>query len=298
MVSLQDFTKQEFQDATLHTPIPSDWGFEARSRKANPAPSKAAQTSPNEPYLTSINIYISGYILDNQMSSPSSEKQLATASSSLAEHARHVSFEPPANYIDADGDLRLQVGSETGGNVQDFVVCSRTMGRSSPVWKTMLFGGYKESKPVEGEWVVSLPEEEPKALVTVLNIIHGRFAEVPKNPSLEQLYRILALTHKYDMVQKLQPWATSWSILVTSLAEKKKGDVPLLTFVAWELGQEQVFRTLIKNLVVECSVDSKGRLMTAKGHCLNDFDHFGPNDLIGKFSFIRLNHTCRMCSMR
>jgi hypothetical protein len=219
-------------------------------------------------------------ILDDRMSSPSSEKQLATASSS------HASIELPTNYIDADGDLRLRVGSKTEGDVQDFVVCSRTMGRSSPVWKAMLFSGYKESRPMEGEWVVSLPEEDPKALLTVLNIIHGRFAEVPKNPPLGQLYRILVLTHKYDMVQKVQPWATSWSVLVTSLAEKGKVGVTLLTYVAWELGQEQIFRTLINDLVVVCSVDSEGRLTTPKGHCLNNFDHFGPNDLSGKSDLV------------
>lgn len=220
------------------------------------------------------------------MSNPSGEKQLATASSSLTEHASHISTELPTNYIDADGDLRLRVGSKTGGDVQDFVVCSRTMGRSSPVWKAMLFSGYKESRPTEREWVVSLPEEEPKALLTVLNIIHGRFAEVPKNPSLGQLYRILVLTHRYDMVQKVQPWAASWSVLVTSLAEKGKGGVALLTFVAWELGQEQIFRSLIDNLVVVCSVDSEGRLTTPKGLCLDNFDHFGPSDLAGKSDLV------------
>jgi hypothetical protein len=77
------------------------------------------------------------------MPSPSSEKQLVTASSSVTEHARRVSAELPTIYLDKDGDLRLQVGSETGGDVQNFVVCSRTMGRSSPVWKAMLFGGFK-----------------------------------------------------------------------------------------------------------------------------------------------------------
>jgi hypothetical protein len=171
------------------------------------------------------------------------------------------------------------------------------MGRSSPVWKAMLFGGYRESRPVEGEWVVSLPEEEPKALLTVLNIIHGSFAKVPKNLSLEQLYLLLALTHKYDMVQKLQPWATSWSILATSLARKGKGGVGLLIFVAWELGQEQIFRTLVDNLVYKCSMDSEGRLTTPKGQCLNDFDHFGANDMIGKSSLVSITLSYVTCAV-
>lgn len=114
---------------------------------------------------------------------------------------------------------------------------------------------------------MSLPEEEPKALLTVLNIIHGRFAKIPKSLSLEQLYLILALT---------------------SLAEKGKGGVAKLTFVAWELGQEQIFRTLVDDLVIVCSMDSESRLTTPKGRCFDDFDHFGPNDLTGKSGLVSI----------
>lgn len=223
------------------------------------------------------------------MSTPSSEKQLATASSNLIEQERHVSIELPTIYLDTNGDLRLRVGSETGDDVQDFVVCSRTMGRSSSVWKAMLFDGFKESRPAAGEWVVSLPEEQPKALLTVLNIIHGRYTEVPKILSLEQLYLILVLTHKYDMVQKAQPWATSRSSLATLLAEEGKGDNAQLIFVVWELGQEQIFRALVDDLVMVCSIDSEGQLTTPNGRRLGDFDHFGPNDLTGKSGLVSNN---------
>ncbi len=122
------------------------------------------------------------------MSGPSSEKQLVATSSNHTEHARQVPIELPTIYLDTDGDLRLRVGSETGDGVQDFVVCSRTMGRSSPVWKAMLFGGFKESRPTEGEWVVPLPEEQPKALLAVLNIIHGIFTKVPNSPPVLSLH--------------------------------------------------------------------------------------------------------------
>lgn len=76
------------------------------------------------------------------MSSLSSVKQLATASSNLIEQERHVSIELPTIYVDTDGDIRPQVGSETGDDVQDFVVCSRTIGRSSSAWKAILCGGF------------------------------------------------------------------------------------------------------------------------------------------------------------
>ncbi|KAI6367835.1 hypothetical protein MCOR25_004800 [Pyricularia grisea] len=54
--------------------------------------------------------------------------------------------EPEVINFDSDGDLHLIVG---GGKVspQRFVVCSRTLARASPVFKTMLFGAFSESRP-------------------------------------------------------------------------------------------------------------------------------------------------------
>src|SRR6266516_2648497 len=98
------------------------------------------------------------------------------------------------------------------------------------------------------------------------------------------------------MVQKVRPWATSWSSLVTSLAEKGKGGIAQLTFVAWELGQVQIFRPQVDDLVIVCSMDSEGRLTTPKGRRLDDFDHFGPNDLTGKSGLVSITlyyNTCR-----
>ena len=146
----------------------------------------------------------------------------------------------------------------------------------------MFFGTFKESRPVEGDWEVSLPDEEPQSLLTILNIIHGRFAEVPKKPSLEQLYLILALAHKYDMLQQVRPWAPLWGEAVSRFAEQSKVNVKWLTFVTWELGNERIFRSVVEDLVFDCTADSEGRLMTPEGHCLDDFDHFGPRGLTGK----------------
>jgi hypothetical protein len=43
----------------------------------------------------------------------------------------------------------------------------------------MLFGPWAESKPAHGDWIVELPEDEPRFLETQLFIVHGRFHSVP-----------------------------------------------------------------------------------------------------------------------
>jgi hypothetical protein len=192
-----------------------------------------------------------------------------------------ASTDPATIHLDEDGDLRLQTGSETGYGTRDFVVCSRTMGRSSLVWKKMLFGGFKESRPTAGEWIVSLPDDDPWSLMIVLNIIHGRFAMVPKKPALEELYSILILTNKYDMTRMVRPWANSWLEVAKKATERGENDA-MLTSVAWELGDQDLFASRIDSFVVNCSLPSKDRLTTPNGICLEDYDHLGPTTLIGK----------------
>ena len=95
-------------------------------------------------------------------------------------------------FLDSSGDLRLQVGPKQ----QDYVVCSKTMERTSTVWKKMLSGGFAESKPLntDTKWVVALPEDKPEPMLVVLNIIHSRFSFVPEKLTVLELYYILVLT--------------------------------------------------------------------------------------------------------
>ncbi|KAK2772867.1 nuclear pore protein-like protein [Colletotrichum kahawae] len=114
-----------------------------------------------------------------------------------------------AYHFDTRGDLTLKVGGNRSG--YDFVVCSRTLGRSSPVFQAMLFNGFAESKPADGAaWNVQLPEDGPSPLFLVLSIIHGHFQHVTRALKAYQLYELLVVTEKYDMTKILHPWASTW----------------------------------------------------------------------------------------
>ncbi|OLN88258.1 hypothetical protein CCHL11_00241 [Colletotrichum chlorophyti] len=164
----------------------------------------------------------------------------------------------PTIYLDEKGDLRLRVGAEVDEHPQDFVVCSRALGRSSPVLKTMLFGGFAESRPAEngGEWIVDLPEDATEAMEIVLNIVHGRFNLVPEKLTLMRLYDVLTITEKYDMTVIARPWARSWMQTV-----KHQTDDAHLLCIAWELGDAEIFETMFKKITYESSIDLKGRLV-------------------------------------
>jgi hypothetical protein len=132
----------------------------------------------------------------------------------------------------------------------------------------MLFGGSKESRPADGEWLVSLPEDQSEPILVILNIIHGRFGLVPTKPSLAKLYGILEVTNKYDMSEVTRPWAASWMESIKETYLQDGVSLPELLFVAWELGDAELFETLTRRVVEECRKDEGENLVSEDGRNL------------------------------
>ncbi|KAK2063088.1 hypothetical protein LY76DRAFT_504388 [Colletotrichum caudatum] len=185
--------------------------------------------------------------------------------------------------VDPDGDLVLRAGRQTGLPERSFRVCANALRRSSRVWKKMLFGPFRESRPASGAWLVHLPDDDPDALEIVLNIIHANFPLVPAAPGLAELYEVLQMANKYDMVPALKPWAGAWlDVAEGCAAAATDGEgMAALTYVAWELGQVELHRNMMKGLLLHSSVDKDGRMVTADGVVLDDFDPIGPPGLLG-----------------
>lgn len=135
----------------------------------------------------------------------------------------------PVIEIDAQGDRLLIVGlvdCRVGlDGVHDhqeqarFRVCSRSLARHSHVMATMLFGRFKEST----QTTIHLPEDDPDAMKTLLDIAHSNFTPVfeladshQKGPLAlrhlfkDDIYDIVSLADKYLMAQQLRPWASMW----------------------------------------------------------------------------------------
>ncbi|KAL2266235.1 hypothetical protein VTJ83DRAFT_5587 [Remersonia thermophila] len=187
--------------------------------------------------------------------------------------------------IDPDGDLILRVGK--GSAKQQFRVCSSTLRRAAPVWKAMLFGPWRESKPAAGPWIVDLPEDDPKALRVLLDILHSNFATVPETiDKISDLKKILDLTDKYDMLSRIRPWAKSWAAILqhkpSILDPKTCEHGPLYVMgpciaphieraiAAWHLGYEDVFELEAWTFVLNTKVDARtkgerGKLVNSCG---------------------------------
>lgn len=188
----------------------------------------------------------------------------------------------PVTSIDPDGDLYLRVGQKHAGDTRDFKVCSATMRRSSPVWKSMLFGPWTEAKPAQGDWIVELPEDSAEILNILLSIILGRFEVVPKDISLGLLYDILIVTDKYDMISVVRPWADNWVRAVKkSDPTRPFGYIQLMRIhSAWELGCDDVVDEGMIDFIFDLAC--RDRSFSYKDIPFLFGSHHGPPDLVGK----------------
>lgn len=95
-----------------------------------------------------------------------------------------------------------------------YIVCSKTLSRTTKIWKRLLYGGFAESKKPDGDepWIVALPEDSAAPMKIILDIIHGRFGQVPVKGdiSLDEFHALTVLTDKYDLTHLLRLWAYDW----------------------------------------------------------------------------------------
>ncbi|KAI1388562.1 uncharacterized protein F4822DRAFT_250212 [Hypoxylon trugodes] len=200
-------------------------------------------------------------------SSPISHTPVSQPSSNTE---RGTNAQLSKSFIDPNGDLCLRVG---GLFAEDFIVCSKTMARSSPFWQKMLYGEFAEGKKAqsqdtETEWIVKLPEDNPAAMRIILNIIHCRFDQVSGYEDFvytAHLYNLCILTDKFDMTHILRPWARGWSRSTHSQSDKLGQSLRSKfcherLWVAWELGDQATFEAMAQALLLNSSSSTGNNL--------------------------------------
>jgi hypothetical protein len=151
--------------------------------------------------------------------------------------------------LDPDGDLHLRAATTT------FKICSAALRRTSPVWKAMLFGPWKELKPNrngEEQWLIELPEDPPVALHIAATIAHGQIAALPNRILIPTFADLLIFTDKYDMREVIRPFIPRW---VDELGWNKVhvGSVEHVQAanIMWELGLVEELNSLMNKVVFE-----------------------------------------------
>ncbi|GJC87637.1 hypothetical protein ColLi_10475 [Colletotrichum liriopes] len=161
--------------------------------------------------------------------------------------------------LDEHGDLRLCVGADHVDQPPTYLVCSKTLARSSPVMKNILSGDFVESRHREGsqgDWVVHLPVDQPTPMRLMLAIMHGDFRQVPETMDLPTLHTLVVLMDKYDTISLTRPWVRAW----LNSAKISRDHAKLLA-VAWILGDLALFSTTSSHLIESSTINEEGDLI-------------------------------------
>ncbi|KAK4224311.1 hypothetical protein QBC38DRAFT_485686 [Podospora fimiseda] len=208
--------------------------------------------------------------------------------------------------LDTDGDLFLRIGSDLSPDSPvTFRVDPFTLRRTSGVFKSMLFGPWAESKPLDNSpWIVDLPEDEPTAFEALLGIMHNRYKLVPVNMTMDLLFDILVICDKYNMTYVITPWANSWMRDVEAQCKVGETKSPKMAYIAWELGNEVLFAGEVRKFIFESyTMDDHdegeggdgGKLFwDGSGEAAGQYDltglcHLGPPDLMKRVIELRLS---------
>ena len=164
--------------------------------------------------------------------------------------------------IAPSGDLRLLVDCESGcedSETRIYVVSSTVLCLASPVWKAIFDpqGHFLEAKASTGSWEVHFAEDDPEALLVVLQIAHLQFQHLPETMNYQQLLSLAKICDKYDVVKLVRPWLSKWKEETKALVIWFGFEQWL--FIAWAFGDIKTYKTLADLLVFEVTCDDAGR---------------------------------------
>lgn len=193
-----------------------------------------------------------------------------------------------AERFDKNGDLTIIVGE--GDGKREFLVCSRSLARASPVFQKMLFGCFREARSLQDPldaWVVPLPEDSADAAELVLSIVHGHFHEVPYSLPATHLHSVLVFTDKYDMIQTIGPWIDKWIPHLETdgtLYSLEGSNLAIHAGIAWQLGDDYTLNWMIGRIAQVSKFNEQMQLCWLRGQSWEPIEQtympLGPPDLI------------------
>jgi hypothetical protein len=106
-------------------------------------------------------------------------------------------------HLRSDGDLAFIVGEDE----HHFVVFRSTMRGACLAWNKLPNPNGPDIEATKSE--IALPNDDPKALRTLLLITHLKFYELPGQLSLGVFLSLATVCDNYDTVSPVRPFSTS-----------------------------------------------------------------------------------------
>jgi BTB/POZ domain len=154
--------------------------------------------------------------------------------------------------IEGDSNEESSRDSELqrGQNEIHMLVSSKHLMLASPVFKAMLqHSNFKEGDMLRssGQVKVPLPDDEPIALKILLDIIHGRVRQVPRQVSLKTMTELSILVDKYQMLEVVELYVEIWmNTLKASVPFTFTADLLSWLSISWVFGLADIFKQIAR----------------------------------------------------
>jgi hypothetical protein len=175
---------------------------------------------------------------------------------------------PPPDEIPQKGESEL--GSSPADKPQDpdkepevrMKLSSKHLALASTYFEKLTANNWKETTPEDGySYVVHGRDWDEKALLILMNIIHGRTSKVPDSISLEMLAKISVLVDYYQCHEAVGFFAKTWIKHPAVFSPFVNGrDVFLRLSVCWVFSEAGTFSMLTETIIQESKgpIDSLG----------------------------------------
>ncbi|KAK3934812.1 hypothetical protein QBC46DRAFT_273059 [Diplogelasinospora grovesii] len=139
-----------------------------------------------------------------------------------------------------------------------FLVSSRHLILASPVLKAALTGGWNESiaRETDGPREISTEGWDVQAMIIIMNIVHHKWSQVPREVDLELLAKIAVVVDYYQTYEMGQFMGTLWvERLRTPLPDSYGREIMLWLCISSVFRDAEVFRHATKVVIRQCPRD-------------------------------------------
>lgn len=158
-------------------------------------------------------------------------------------------YERPSSILFSPQNAKEELGEADKTEPITFRVSSRHLALASPVFKSALTGGWKESIKTEGEFQIDSQGWDTTALTIFLNTIHCQYRQVPRSLELEMLAKVAVIVDYYAAHQAMEILSSAWVDnlrwqLPTTTCENRK--IALWICISWVFDDSIAFETATK----------------------------------------------------
>jgi hypothetical protein len=188
------------------------------------------------------------------------EPELPSVSSEPLAPETRATPEPPVTDQDPPADEHV-ISPALDESFLRIRTSSKHLSFSSPYFKRNLQSGMLESQTLRfrGHVEFCMDEQDPEAMLIVLNIIHGKSRQVPKVVDLDMLTKLAVIVDYLECLEVVEPYSDRW-------VDNLKGGIPATystELIQWHC-ISLVFRKQLEFKVVTSTAirHSKGAIQT------------------------------------